>query len=105
MDNFVEQYASIIAAVFGGVGIKLLDKLFSHPKDVMNESKRIRDEIRKENTALRSEVDARRKDADEWRSKYWLEIEENANLVSQISIMQAELENLRNQQSPEDSQS
>jgi uncharacterized coiled-coil DUF342 family protein len=103
--NLVDNWASILAAIFGGVGIKILDKLFS-PKDVLNESKTIRVELRKELVGLREEREASRKEADEWRTKFWREIEENSNLVSQISILQAELENLRQAAKPStDSQS
>lgn len=92
---FENSYAAIIAAVFGGVGVRLLDKVLSRRSENFSEASTIRKELRDEVEGLRETMIALREEADSWRSKYWEEIEEGVKRVAEISHLKTTIAELQ----------
>lgn len=88
------SYAAIAAALFGGVGVRLLDKLLTRRSENFNEGSAIRKELREELETLRHENEAIRQEADMWRAKYWTQVEENVQNVADINALRAEKDEL-----------
>lgn len=72
----INAVAAIVAALFGGVGVKILEKLMNKNSEHFLEGSMIREELRKERDALRLEVDELQKQVDSWRGKYYEQVEE-----------------------------
>jgi peptidoglycan hydrolase CwlO-like protein len=79
--------AAIISAVFGGAGLKIIEKMLGKNDEAFKEAASIRQELRQQIEDLRKEVDALREkvtaaeqEADEWREKYWHQVQLIASL-------------------------
>jgi chromosome segregation ATPase len=90
--DLVQTWAAAIAAVSGGVGIKLIEKFLTRHDSQFDDATQIRDELREELTALREEVDTLRNEGAEWRQKYYDKTEENLKMRSELETMRVELE-------------
>jgi uncharacterized coiled-coil DUF342 family protein len=107
----IKDYAPLVTAIFGGVGVKMLEKVMSKRSDEFNESSKIREELRQQINSLRTEIEAWKKEADEWREEadkwrkeYWQQIEANIKHKGQyeydLSQLRAEVEILRSHVNP-----
>jgi peptidoglycan hydrolase CwlO-like protein len=97
LTTFISDNATLLSALFGGAGVKLLDKLLSKRGDAFSEATKIREELRSEIDTLRAEISARRTESDSWRGKYWEQVEENIQLKSEMESMKLDLEELKKQ--------
>lgn len=97
LTTFISDNATLLSALFGGAGVKLLDKLLSKRGDAFGEAMKIREELRAEIDTLRAEINTKRTEADSWRSKYWEQIEENIQLKSELEGLKLDLEDLKKQ--------
>lgn len=95
--TFISDNATLLSALFGGAGVKLLDKLLSKRGDAFGEATKIREELRSEIDTLRAEINTKRTEADAWRTKYWEQIEENIQLKSEIENLKSDLDDLKKQ--------
>jgi len=95
--TFISDNATLLSALFGGAGVKLLDKLLSKRGDAFGEAAKIREELRQEIDSLRAEINTKRTEADAWRTKYWEQIEENIQLKSEVESLKSDLEDLKKQ--------
>lgn len=98
--NILDTYAAAIAALFGGIGVKIIEKLMSKRSEQFLEGTKIREELRQEITSLKKDVDASSKSSDEWREKYYQKVEENLELSQEIDTLQNEIVKIRNQFPP-----
>lgn len=62
---------ALIGTLFGGAGLKVVEKWLSKSSDNQNFAKGIRDELRGEIKELRDEIDELRKESDKWRVLYF----------------------------------
>jgi wobble nucleotide-excising tRNase len=90
-----DTWASAIAAILGGVGVKIIDKLMSKRNEHFLEATRIREELRLEITSLREELDEWKVEADEWRTKYYEQVEENLKALSEMEMLRADVSALK----------
>jgi polyhydroxyalkanoate synthesis regulator phasin len=91
----LDTWASALAAILGGVGVKVIDKLMSKRNEHFSEATRIREELRLEITSLRLELDEWKSDADEWRIKYYSQVEENLKTLSEMEHLRSEVAALK----------
>lgn len=77
-DQQQQTFWLALASIFGGAFVKIGDWLLGFRKTDIDEDTAMRAELRSEIArkdaeirALAQERDAARRDADEWRSKYW----------------------------------
>lgn len=64
-------YVAIIAALFGGAGVKLLEKWLSRNTVKEDTATKLRSELREELIRLRSELDKTEEELDSTRKKYY----------------------------------
>jgi len=93
--NGRDQLSTIILAVMAVFIGKLLEKLLSRKLDNLNEHLTLRKELREELNALHNEVKLLRVDVDEWRAKYWEQIQINTRHQATILALQGELSDVR----------
>jgi hypothetical protein len=84
----IDTYAAAFAAVFGGIGVKLLDKVMSKRSEQFLEATKIREELRAEVVVLRQLITQAEAETVEWRSKYYAQMEENITLNSEVQRLQ-----------------
>lgn len=65
----------LIAALFGGIGVKIFEKFLSRKSENAAEAREIREELRKDLSSASDDAESARLEADNWRSKYWTELE------------------------------
>jgi predicted nuclease with TOPRIM domain len=74
------EIIALLSAIFGGAGLKLLERFFSHADKAVDEAAAIRKELRDEATGMRIRLDKLEAEIDDWRQKYYKMVEENAKL-------------------------
>lgn len=92
VSTFVSENSVLISAIFGGAGVKVIDKFLSRKSDAFDHAEQLRDEMRIQIAGLRDEINAKRIEADEWRSKYWVQMEETVQLKMEVEGLRNELE-------------
>ena len=75
MKDFFQTYGAAIAAILGGIGVKIIDKMLTKRSETFLEGAKLRDELRSENTFLRQEVEQLELDRNEWREKFYAAVE------------------------------
>ena len=79
------------AAIIGGVFLKLIEKLWLS-KTVVDEHAVLRKELREELDAVKDEIASLREEVDEWREKYYHQVELTTTLQVQVNGLRCELE-------------
>jgi uncharacterized coiled-coil DUF342 family protein len=67
-------------AIVGGIVIKLLEKFMGKDKEDFDKNMALRNELREEIDRLYEKVEELTKQVDEWRTKYWEQVEELSTL-------------------------
>ena len=65
-------WIALIGTVFGGAGLKVVEKILSQGQARDDAATQIREELRKESTDLREELRLVEKALDEWKEKYFI---------------------------------
>lgn len=93
---FGEFNSAIIAAlgalVFGAV-MKIISKIADKRKDALSEHLELRKELREELDAVKSEINILQKELDEWREKYYSQVEVTTFLQAELAALRIELSN------------
>jgi len=93
---FGEFNSAIIAAlgalVFGAL-MKFVSKLTDKRKDTLNEHLELRRELREELDAVKAEINTLQKELDEWREKYYHQVEVTTLLQAELAAMRIEMSN------------
>ena len=79
-----------ITVIIGGVFLKLVEKLWMS-KTVVDEHAILRKELRSELDAVRSELAGLREEVDEWREKYYHQVETTNELLYEVSVLKSRL--------------
>ena len=79
---------ALMAALFGGGGVKIIDYFLNRGKIKADEAAQIRKELREEAELRRSEVRRLEKELDEWKHEYYRVLEE-------FNTMRAEFDALK----------
>lgn len=77
---------ALLGALFGGAGLKFVEKLMSRGQEKEDMAEQIRKELREDLSAVRAELKEEQKSRDELQERYWLLMEENAALKAQVSL-------------------
>lgn len=77
-------WIALIGTVFGGAGLKLIENFLSRGQGKIDAATQLRDELRKESTALREEIKQVEKELDQWKEKYFILLQEFLEIKSQI---------------------
>lgn len=91
---FGELNSAVTATVAGlavGVIMKFASKMTDRRKDSLNEHLELRKELREELDAVKEELHQLQKDLNEWREKYYHQVEVNTLLQAEISALRMEL--------------
>lgn len=95
---FGEFNSAVIAAlgalVFGAV-MKIISKITDKRKDALTEHLELRKELREELDAVKAEISTLQKELDEWREKYYHQVEVNTILQAEIASLRLELKEYR----------
>jgi hypothetical protein len=67
----IEPAAALIAAIFGGVGLKIVESLLSRSKVKNDLQEQMRLELRTDVVSLREELDRIEVSLDQWKKKYY----------------------------------
>lgn len=78
-------WIALIGTVFGGAGLKVIEKVLSSGQGKIDAATQLRDELRKESTALREEIKAVEKELDQWKEKYFMLLQEFLEIKSHIA--------------------
>jgi len=93
---FGEFNSAIIAAlgalVFGAL-MKFVSKLADKRKDTLNEHLELRRELREELDAVKAEINTLQKELDEWREKYYHQVEVTTLLQAELAALRIEMSN------------
>lgn len=93
---FGEFNSAIIAAlgalVFGAL-MKFVSKLTDKRKDTLNEHLELRRELREELDAVKHEINILQKELDEWREKYYHQVEVTTLLQAELAALRIEMSN------------
>ena len=94
MKDFLDTYGAAVAAILGGIGVKIIDKMLTKRSETFLEGSKIRDELRSENNLLRQELEQLELERNEWREKFYSAVEshilelENQHLKDDTRIEQ-----------------
>ena len=83
------------SALFGGAGVKILEKLLARKSEQFLEAEKIRAELRDEIEFLKTEMEKLSAEVVLWRERYWTFYEEAAQLRTQLGAMTTQYEQLK----------
>ena len=78
------------AAIIGGILLKLIEKLWLS-KTVVDEHAVLRKVLREELDAVREDLASLRDEVDEWREKYYSQVETTNELLFEVSVLKTRL--------------
>jgi uncharacterized coiled-coil DUF342 family protein len=85
-----EMTTAGFAAIIGGVVLKMIEKLWLS-KTVVDEHAVLRKELREELDAVKDEIASLRDEVDEWREKYYSQVETTNELLFEVSVLKTRL--------------
>lgn len=83
-------YAAVAGFVLGGI-IKLLNRYFDREKNELELHTTLRKELREELDSVKEELHALQKELDEWKEKYYHQVELTNELKMAIAALNDEL--------------
>jgi uncharacterized coiled-coil DUF342 family protein len=100
--NLLNMFGDLNSAILTGAAgllmgffLKVATKWADRKKDNLTEHLELRKELREELDTVKEELRQLQKDVDEWREKYYAQVEINAVLQSEISALRMELNDYR----------
>lgn len=88
--------AVVLAVLAVGLG-KILEKYLNKDVEDLKETLQLRTALREEVNALREEVQSLRREVDDWRGKYWEQVNINSSHQATIQHLQSELQDMRDE--------
>jgi uncharacterized coiled-coil DUF342 family protein len=93
--NLFGEFNSAVIAALGalvfGASMKFVSKLADKRKDTLNEHLELRRELREELDAVKAEINTLQKELDEWREKYYHQVEVTTLLQAELAALRLEL--------------
>jgi uncharacterized coiled-coil DUF342 family protein len=96
ISEFNSAITAGIGALFVGILMKVVSKLTDKRKDTLNEHLELRRELREELDAVKEEISTLQKELDEWREKYYHQLEVTTLLQAEIASLRLELSEYTN---------
>lgn len=97
LKEFNSTITATVAALIVGVIMKYLTKISDRRKDSLTEHLELRRELREELDTVKDELRQLQKDLDDWREKYYHQVEINAVLQAEVSALRLEISEYKNQ--------
>lgn len=97
-DIFGEMNSAIVTGVAGlamGLLLKVMTKWTDRKNDNLTEHLELRKELREELDSVKHELHQLQKELDEWREKYYHQVEINTILQSEVAALRLELKEYR----------
>ena len=91
LGEFNSAVVAAVGALFVGVLMKFVSKLTDKRKDTLNEHLELRRELREELDAVKAEINTLQKELDEWREKYYHQVEITTLLQAELAALRLEL--------------
>jgi uncharacterized coiled-coil DUF342 family protein len=91
LGEFNSAIIAALGALVVGVLMKFVSKLTDKRKDTLNEHLELRRELREELDAVKEEISTLQKELDEWREKYYHQLEVTTVLQAEIAALRLEL--------------
>jgi uncharacterized coiled-coil DUF342 family protein len=79
-------------AVIGGIVLKIIEKKITNPTDEINSSIALRQELRDELDSVVERLGQLQDEVNEWREKYYSQVELTAQLKLEIAVLREKLE-------------
>jgi len=96
LGEFNSAIIAALGALVVGVLMKFVSKLTDKRKDTLNEHLELRRELREELDAVKEEISILQKELDEWREKYYHQLEVTTLLQAELAAMRLELSEYTN---------
>ena len=93
---FGEFNSAVIAALGAfvfGVAMKVISKITDKRKDALTEHLELRRELREELDAVKEEISILQKELNDWREKYYHQVEVTTMLQAELVALRIELSN------------
>jgi uncharacterized coiled-coil DUF342 family protein len=98
--GYLEEINSTVVATVAGLVIgmvmKFATKIADRRKDSLTEHLELRKELREELDSVKEEIHQLQRELDEWREKYYNQLEVNAVLQSELAALRHELSEYKN---------
>lgn len=91
LGEFNSAIIATIAALIVGVVMKFASKVTDKRKDALAEHLELRKELREELDAVKEEISTLQKELDEWREKYYHQLEVTTILQAELAALRIEL--------------
>ncbi len=91
LGEFNSAIIAALGALVVGVLMKFVSKLTDKRKDTLNEHLELRRELREELDAVKEEISILQKELDEWREKYYHQLEVTTLLQAELAALRLEL--------------
>jgi uncharacterized coiled-coil DUF342 family protein len=79
------------SAVMGGLLLKLIEKFWVVRKNIIYEHSHLRKELREELDIVKDDLATLRQEVDEWREKYYSQVETTNELLFEVSVLKSRL--------------
>jgi len=93
LGEFNSAVIAAIGALVVGVLMKFVSKITDKRKDTLNEHLELRRELREELDAVKAEISTLQKELDEWREKYYHQVEVTTLLQAELAALRIEMSN------------
>ena len=93
LGEFNSAIIAAIGALVVGVVMKFASKVTDKRKDALTEHLELRKELREELDAVKAEISTLQKELDEWREKYYHQVEVTTLLQAELAAMRIEMSN------------
>jgi len=90
-----EGLFALLGAIFGGVGLKILERIFVVKDRQLDDAAAIRQELREEIRTLRKEINEARGEIDKWRNDYYTILQKYNGLVTENEDLKRDMEYLK----------
>lgn len=81
---------ALIGTIMGGVGLKIAEYFLGKGRVKVDDASRIRDELRLEITALRTENHQLETERDKWRSDYYALYQKNMGVTTDLQLLRGQ---------------
>ncbi len=92
--SFLSKEAPLagVVAVLGGILLKIIEKKITNPTDEINSSIALRKELREELDSVIERLGELQAEVNEWREKYYAQLEITSELKIEIAVLREKLE-------------
>lgn len=75
---------TLLGTVFGGAGLKIVEKILSKGRDRIDDARDLRIELRSDIASLRAELVKAETELDRWRDRYYALLDEHSKVKAEL---------------------